>query len=179
VAVAGRRGAGPSPSWACNLGELLFNGARSIIHVTSTGDVQKLFVKLVERLGITRLSKSQVSVMAKDLDAQVEAFRTRPLDAGPYTFVAADALTMNVREAGHSRLNNSSLAMNVYCQTDSRPPGANGSHGCGEPARLLPSEFFGKQVRRRSCCRIADSCGFMVLGSCTSPSGSDPARPAA
>ena len=38
--------------------------------------------------------------MAKDLDAQVEAFRTRPLDAGPYTFVAADALTMKVREAG-------------------------------------------------------------------------------
>src|SRR3954447_20968045 len=56
--------------------------------------------KLVEQLGITRLSKSQVSEMAKDLDAQVEAFRTRPLDAGPYTFVAADALTMKVREAG-------------------------------------------------------------------------------
>ncbi len=45
--------------------------------------------KLVETLGITRLSKSQVSVMARDLDAQVEAFRTRPLDAGPYTFLAA------------------------------------------------------------------------------------------
>ena len=55
---------------------------------------------MVEQLGITRLSKSQVSVMAKDLDAQVEAFRTRPLDAGPYTFLAADALTMKVREAG-------------------------------------------------------------------------------
>ena len=39
--------------------------------------------KLVESLGITRLSKSQVSVMAADLDAQVAAFRTRPLDAGP------------------------------------------------------------------------------------------------
>ncbi len=38
--------------------------------------------------------------MAKDLDAQVEDFRTRPLDAGPYTFVAADALTMRVREGG-------------------------------------------------------------------------------
>ena len=38
--------------------------------------------------------------MAKDLDGQVEAFRTRPLDAGPYTFLAADALTMKVREAG-------------------------------------------------------------------------------
>jgi transposase-like protein len=50
--------------------------------------------KLVETLGITRLSKSQVSEMARDLDAQVEAFRTRSLDAGPYTFVAADALVL-------------------------------------------------------------------------------------
>ena len=56
--------------------------------------------KLVETLGITSLSKSQVSVMAKELDAAVEAFRTRPLDAGPYTFVAADALVLKVREAG-------------------------------------------------------------------------------
>jgi putative transposase len=56
--------------------------------------------KLVESLGITRLSKSQVSEMARDLDAQVEAFRTRPLDAGPYTFVAADALVLKVRESG-------------------------------------------------------------------------------
>jgi transposase-like protein len=57
--------------------------------------------KLVQTLGITSLSKSQVSRMAADLDAQVAAFRTRPLDeAGPFTFVAADALTMKVREHG-------------------------------------------------------------------------------
>src|SRR3954467_11948672 len=56
--------------------------------------------KLVETLGITGLSKSQVSVMAKELDTAVEAFRTRPLDAGPYTFMAADALVLKVREAG-------------------------------------------------------------------------------
>ena len=58
--------------------------------------------RLVETLGITRLSKSQVSVMAKDLDGQVEAFRTRPLDAGPYAFVAADALVLKVREGGRT-----------------------------------------------------------------------------
>src|SRR5215208_4928008 len=58
--------------------------------------------KLVEQLGITRLSKSQVSEMAKDLDGQVEAFRSRPLDAGPYTFVAADALVLKVRESGRT-----------------------------------------------------------------------------
>jgi transposase-like protein len=56
--------------------------------------------KLVEQLGITRLSKSQVSIMAKELDEAVEQFRTRPLDAGPYTFVAADALVLKVREGG-------------------------------------------------------------------------------
>jgi len=56
--------------------------------------------QLVQTLGITGLSKSQVSVMAKELDEHVEQFRTRPLDAGPYTFVAADALTMKVREGG-------------------------------------------------------------------------------
>src|SRR5204863_6877576 len=56
--------------------------------------------KLVHSLGITTLSKSQVSVMAKELDTAVEAFRTRPLDAGPYTFVAADALVLKVREGG-------------------------------------------------------------------------------
>jgi putative transposase len=57
--------------------------------------------KLVQSLGITSLSKSQVSRMAADLDEQVAAFRGRPLgDAGPFTFVAAGALTVKVREQG-------------------------------------------------------------------------------
>ena len=57
--------------------------------------------KLVKTLGIDGLSKSQVSRMAADLDEHVAAFRHRPLDeAGPFTFVAADALTMKVREGG-------------------------------------------------------------------------------
>lgn len=63
--------------------------------------------KLVESLGVKGLSKSQVSIMAADLDAQVEAFRTRPLDQGPYTFVAADALVLKVRENGR--------VVNVHC----------------------------------------------------------------
>jgi putative transposase len=57
--------------------------------------------KLVKTLGIDSLSKSQVSRMAAELDQVVEEFRHRPLDAaGPFTFVAADALTMKVREGG-------------------------------------------------------------------------------
>ncbi|GAB2769422.1 hypothetical protein GCM10027072_80280 [Streptomyces bullii] len=56
--------------------------------------------KLAETLGVTQLSKSQVSAMAKHLDEQVAAFRNRPLDAGPYAFVWVDALTQKVREGG-------------------------------------------------------------------------------
>jgi putative transposase len=55
---------------------------------------------LVRQLGIERISKSRVSQMAKELDHQVEAFRSRPLEGGPYTYVWLDALTQKVREGG-------------------------------------------------------------------------------
>jgi putative transposase len=55
---------------------------------------------LVKTLGIERISRSRVSEMAKDLDEVVEAFRNRPLDGGPYTYVWIDALALKVREAG-------------------------------------------------------------------------------
>lgn len=75
--------------------------------------------KLVETLGLTRLSESQDSEMAKDLDAQVEAFRTRPLDAGPTRSSRGDALVLKVRET---------------CRTVERPrPDCNGSERRGVP----------------------------------------------
>ncbi len=54
----------------------------------------------MESLGVTGLSTSPVSVMAAELDEQVAALRTRRLDAGPCTFIAADALVLKVREDG-------------------------------------------------------------------------------
>jgi len=56
--------------------------------------------ELVQALGITGMSKSQVSELAKSLDHDVEAFRSRPLDGGPYRHVQADALAIKVREGG-------------------------------------------------------------------------------
>ena len=69
---------------------------RALTSVVATcyllGVSTRRMAKLVASLGITTLSKSQVSEMAKELDAHVEEFRTRRLeDAGPFTFVAADA----------------------------------------------------------------------------------------
>jgi putative transposase len=72
--------------------------ATSYLLAVSTRRVEKL----VEQLGVASLSKSQVSEMAAHLDAQVEAFRNRPLDSGPYTFVWVDALAIKVREGGRT-----------------------------------------------------------------------------
>jgi putative transposase len=55
---------------------------------------------LVQTLGIESLSKSQVSRMAGELDSEVAAFRNRPLDGGPYTYLSLDAMTQKVRESG-------------------------------------------------------------------------------
>jgi putative transposase len=55
---------------------------------------------LVETLGIQSLSKSQVSELARSLDGEVAAFRTRPLDAGGYPYVWLDALAVKCREHG-------------------------------------------------------------------------------
>ena len=93
VAIPKLRSGSYYPDW---LLESRKRAERALTTVVATcyllGVSTRRMEKLVETLGITRLSKSQVSVMAKELDAHVEDFRTRPLDAGPYTFLAADAL---------------------------------------------------------------------------------------
>src|SRR5215211_858873 len=54
---------------------------------------------LVRALGIDGISRSEVSRICKVLDAEVEAFRTRPIDEPcPYRWV--DATFHKVREAG-------------------------------------------------------------------------------
>jgi len=54
---------------------------------------------LVQSLGITGISKSEVSRICAALDAEVETFRRRPLiEAYPYVFL--DATYLKVREAG-------------------------------------------------------------------------------
>jgi putative transposase len=58
--------------------------------------------KLVQQLGVERMSKSQVSRLAKSLDGIVEDFRTRPLDASPYPYLVLDALEVKCREGGRT-----------------------------------------------------------------------------
>jgi putative transposase len=101
VAIPKLRSGSYFPDW---LLERRRRAERALTTVVATcyllGVSTRRMEKLVESLGITRLSKSQVSTMAAELDAHVADFRTRPLDQGPYTFLAADALVLKVREGG-------------------------------------------------------------------------------
>ena len=58
--------------------------------------------KLVQQLGVERMSKSQVSRLARSLDQIVEDFRARPLDGAPYVYVTLDALQVKCREGGRT-----------------------------------------------------------------------------
>jgi len=56
---------------------------------------------LVQAMGMTGISKSEVSRLCCELDEMVEAFRTRPLDGTRYPYVWLDATYENVRVNGH------------------------------------------------------------------------------
>src|SRR5688572_18908461 len=65
------------------------------VHGVSTRRVDDL----VKALGMTGISKSQVSRLCQELDAEVQRFRTRQL-VGPYPYVWLDATFVKVREQG-------------------------------------------------------------------------------
>jgi putative transposase len=65
------------------------------VHGVSTRRVDEL----VQALGMTGISKSQVSRLCQALDAEVERFRTRRLE-GPYPYVWLDATFPKVRVDG-------------------------------------------------------------------------------
>src|SRR5262245_33620435 len=55
--------------------------------------------ELVHGLGLHGMSKSQVSLLCAELDAEVERFRARPLEAG-YPYVWLDATFVKARQHG-------------------------------------------------------------------------------
>jgi hypothetical protein len=67
-------------------------------------------------MGLEGISKSQVSRICAELDDAVAAWRSRPLDAGPYPFVWIDALSMKVREGG--RVCNTAVLVATACNAD-------------------------------------------------------------
>jgi transposase-like protein len=76
---------------------------RALVAVVQEAYVQGVSTRrvdeLVQALGMTGISKSQVSRLCAELDQEVERFRTRRL-TGPYPYVWLDATFVKVREQG-------------------------------------------------------------------------------
>jgi transposase-like protein len=77
---------------------------RAVVQVVAESYLRGVSVRRIEglaqALGIDRLSKSRVAAMATELDELVAAFRSRPLDGGPYAYVWLDAHTQRCRDGG-------------------------------------------------------------------------------
>jgi transposase-like protein len=76
---------------------------RAMVAVVQEAYVQGVSTRrvddLVQALGMAGISKSQVSRLCRELDAEVERFRTRRLE-GPYPYVWLDATFLKVRQTG-------------------------------------------------------------------------------
>src|SRR5881275_1333109 len=87
------------PSWL----EPRRRAEQALVAVVAEAYVQGVSTRkveaLVQALGIAGISKSEVSRLAASLDDQVEAFRTRRLDAS-YPYLWVDARYEHVRDGG-------------------------------------------------------------------------------
>ena len=111
---------------------------RALASVAATSYLLGVSTRRVEKLaaspGVTGLSKSQVSVMAAELDEMAGGFRSRKLDAGPYTFLWIDALTQKVREGGRTVNVHALIATGVNADGKREIPGidvASSEDGAG------------------------------------------------
>ncbi len=77
---------------------------RALVAVVQEAYVQGVSTRrvdeLVQALGLSGMSKSQVSLLCQELDAEVERFRTRPLGEAPYPYVWLDATYVKARTNG-------------------------------------------------------------------------------
>jgi transposase-like protein len=125
-------------------------GERALVAVVQEADVQGVSTRrvddLVKALGMTGISKSQVSRLCQELAAEVERFRTRPLQ-GPYPYVTLDATFLKVRQQG--RIVSVAVVIAVGVNAEGQPEvlgldvGPSEDGGWCRPCRLASG--------RRSC----------------------------
>jgi hypothetical protein len=90
---------------------------------------------LVEALGISSLSRSQVSRICAALDAEVEAFRSRSLAGEAYPYLWLDATYVKVRESGRVVNMAALVAIGVSMTGERRVLGLDLAPGCGRSPR--------------------------------------------
>jgi len=97
---------------------------RALVAVVQEAYIQGVSTRrvddLVQTLGLTGISKSQVSVICGELDSEVERFRSRPLGEALYPYVWLDATYVKARVNGRVAGQAVVIAIGLNAQTGQR-----------------------------------------------------------
>jgi hypothetical protein len=94
---------------------------------------------LVKEMGMTGISKSQVSRLCSEIDDRVSAFLSRPIE-GSWLYLWIDATYVKVRKAG--RIVSVGVIIAVAVNTDGLREGAGAERSARpRPSRSGPSSF--------------------------------------
>src|SRR5919205_2339723 len=110
------------------------------VHGVSTRSVDEL----VQAMGMTGISKSQVSRLCGEIDAKVQAFLNRPLEGG-WPYVWLDAPYVKVRQAG--RIVSAAVIIAVGVNDDGRREVLGMTLGASE-AETFWTDFLRSLARR-------------------------------
>jgi putative transposase len=132
------------------LSEAVANGRKS-----PDGGVEEAYVQgistrpvddLVKAMGISGISKSQVSRLCEEIDGKVKAFLDRPIE-GDWPYLWIDATYLKVRRGG--RIVSVAVIIAVGVNTDGRREVLGMEIGTSE-AEPIWTEFLRKLIRRGS-----------------------------
>jgi putative transposase len=97
---------------------------RALVAVVQEAYVQGVSTRrvdeLVQTLGLSGISKSQVSLLCQELDAEVERVRTRPLSEAVYPYIWLDATYLKARMNGRVTSQALVIAIGLNGQTGQR-----------------------------------------------------------
>lgn len=90
----------------------------AVAEMYATGASTRKVQRVAEKMGVSRLSKDQVSAIASSLDADIEDLCARPLDGSPVPYVWLDATYVECRRGG--RVASTAVVAAIGCDAGGR-----------------------------------------------------------
>ena len=96
--------------------------------------------EIAQAMGLSGISKSQVSTLCKEIDERVKAFLERPLLEGDWLYLWLDATYLKVREGG--RIVSVAAIIAVAANTEGRRARSSGSALAPSEAETFWADFL-------------------------------------
>lgn len=112
----------------------------AVAEMYATGTSTRKVRRVAEKMGVSRLSKDQVSAIASSLDADIEDLCGRPLGGSPVPYVWLDATYVKCRRGGARRLHRRGHRHRLRCgRPEARPGRRRGRHRVLRLVARLPA----------------------------------------